>query len=352
MPKYYLSFCLIVRDDQAYIREWVDYHRSIGVDHFYITDNKSQPPLRETLKDYIASGLVTYKYDTRDHPQVAVYNECIQQHKNDSTWIAFFDVDEFLVLKKHSSLKNFLKDYEAFGALSVVWYLFGSNGHLRKQASIRQSYTTRVDNYDNHFKTIVQPKRVLRFIVHNVASHVLPYYTVDEKKRRVSAYAPIQHGTSTELCQLNHYVLRSHDDYLDKQRRGGGANAPHKVGRSWDFFFNINFRCIIEDRQILQRGTPCRRLESPPPIPHDPPDFNWVAYLINHPDISAVECSQKYALIHWYNYGRKEKRSYQSTTTFNWKNYVNRYHLTSITTEEAALRHYLLVGRKNNHNSA
>lgn len=349
MAKYYVSLCLIIRDDHDYIEEWINYHRSVGVKHFYITDNKSQPPLESKLINYIKAGLVTYNYDTRDHPQLNVYNECIHKHRHNSTWIGFLDSDEFLVLKKHRQLKDFLKEYEPFGAVSIAWKLFGSNGHRAKQSSILRSYTTRLPDGDQcHYKTIVQPLRVVQYVIHHVATHVPGYYTVDEQKRMVSGPYPNQVGASFELCQINHYVLRSYQDYLDKQKRGGGDTQTSKT---WHFFFHVNLKCIIEDQQILQPNTPCRRLPEPPPIPCDPPDFNWTSYLINNPDVSATECTQKWALLHWYYHGRNENRQYRSSVNFNWKNYVNRYSdLRHLTTEESALRHYINHGIAENRN--
>ena len=41
----------------------------------------------------------------------------------------FYDVDEFLVLKKHNSVVELLCDHCKSGALSINWYMFGSSGH-------------------------------------------------------------------------------------------------------------------------------------------------------------------------------------------------------------------------------
>ena len=252
---YYCSICLIIRDDQAYIREWIDYYLLIGIDHFYITDNKSNPPLREILSDYIEKGLVTYKFDTRYKPQVAVYNECIKHHKNDSTWIAFFDSDEFLVLKKHSNIKQFLNQYdnsedptnEKISAVCICWYLFGSNSHQEKQQLMIPSYTKRSSS-SLHYKTIVRPNRVKRYGIHCVDENVSGYYSVDETKHKV--FGPRAYGDKTNQSQLNHYVLRSQDDFIDKMKRGGGDDNPKP--KKQDFFDTTNKQAGIDDTCIFQ----------------------------------------------------------------------------------------------------
>ena len=49
------------------------------------------------------------------------------EFKNDHTYMAFFDVDEFLVLKKHSTVTDMLVDHLPKGALQISWYIFGSS---------------------------------------------------------------------------------------------------------------------------------------------------------------------------------------------------------------------------------
>jgi hypothetical protein len=40
------------------------------------------------------------------------------------TWTAFFDVDEFLILKKHAHVEDFLLEKRARGTLAVNWLMF------------------------------------------------------------------------------------------------------------------------------------------------------------------------------------------------------------------------------------
>ena len=37
--KYYCSICAIFRDEGTYLKEWIEYHRIIGIDHFYLYNN-------------------------------------------------------------------------------------------------------------------------------------------------------------------------------------------------------------------------------------------------------------------------------------------------------------------------
>ena len=245
---FYVSICLIVRDEHRYIEEWISYHRLIGIDHFYITDNKSQPPLKSILQPYIDQGLVTYRYDTRDRPQKLVYNECLRDYGKDNTWIAFIDSDEFLVLKKNRNIKEFLNGYEKYGSVVVGWYMFGSNGYRKKQNSIIKSYTKR-EPKSSHVKSIVRPPHVKEVIVHWAKRFVPGYYSVDETKKKYIHNIRKHNIASTNYIQLNHYILRSKRDFKDKLKRGGANRANP---RSMDFFRKINRQATIEDTTIIQ----------------------------------------------------------------------------------------------------
>lgn len=244
---YYCGLCVIARDEHRYIREWIDYYILIGIDHFYITDHKSNPPMLDVLQDYIDHKIVTYKYDERPSPQITIYNECLQQYGSNNKWIAFFDSDEFLVLKQHSSIKDFLVNYEAYGAVSVAWYLFGSNGHVEKQPSVIQAFTQRFP-ISCHYKTIVQPKAVEQYIIHHVGEHKPDYYTVDEGTNRING--PCTINQLTYYVQLNHYIVRSHKDYIDKINRGCADGTPARP-REW--FDIINKGATVTDTTIITR---------------------------------------------------------------------------------------------------
>ena len=40
--------------------QWLEYHRMVGVEHFYIYDNNSTDALLPRLRRYMDAGIVTY----------------------------------------------------------------------------------------------------------------------------------------------------------------------------------------------------------------------------------------------------------------------------------------------------
>ncbi|KAL7529484.1 hypothetical protein ACHAWF_002998 [Thalassiosira exigua] len=121
------ALCGIVKDSEAYLDEWVDYHFGLGFHTIYLIDNSQSHELLKWQNKRRASG-----YSVRVLPkpgtnrQMYGYHMCAAEHKNDHAYMAFFDVDEFLVLKKHDTIDEMLRQNLPKGALAISWYIFGS----------------------------------------------------------------------------------------------------------------------------------------------------------------------------------------------------------------------------------
>ena len=60
----YLAVCLGVKDQNEDLREWIEYHRSIGVGKFYVFDDNSTVPAAAELQDLIQEGKSPVELDS------------------------------------------------------------------------------------------------------------------------------------------------------------------------------------------------------------------------------------------------------------------------------------------------
>ena len=98
-----------------------------------------------------------------DGPNRHVYscNDFIYRRSQGFDWVIFLDVDEFLVLKKHANIKEFLRDYGnlpgSVEAIAVNWMLFGDNGHKEMtEGGVLERFTRRGAIPARHIKVIVR----------------------------------------------------------------------------------------------------------------------------------------------------------------------------------------------------
>lgn len=250
--RYYLSIGCIVKDEDEYLEEWIKYHLKIGVQHFYIYDNESRKPVKQLLKE-----LNLYKYATvvpivGDVMQFPAYLNCIKRYSALSRWIAFIDVDEFIVPKStHGNLPLLLKDYEAYGGLGINWQIFGSSGHVKRTGKpIIESFLLRSEvnfHINRHIKSIVQPARVKYIINPHAFSYKEPYYAVNENFERVEdAFVE----PSTDKVQINHYYCKSFDQFQDKIKRGYSDRAVERTVER--FYYHDTDTNEVEDTSALE----------------------------------------------------------------------------------------------------
>src|SRR5204863_3517556 len=123
----YLSIVAIYRDEASYLREWIEFHRIVGVERFFLYDNFSVDDHREVLARYVEEGLVVVHEWPVFPGQIQAYDHCLAVHGEESRWVAFIDTDEFLFSPAGDPLPNVLRDYEEFPGVIVNWATFGSS---------------------------------------------------------------------------------------------------------------------------------------------------------------------------------------------------------------------------------
>ena len=57
--QYKVTICAIFKNEGPYLREWLEYHMMIGVEHFYMYNNCSDDDYLTILKPYIDDNIVT-----------------------------------------------------------------------------------------------------------------------------------------------------------------------------------------------------------------------------------------------------------------------------------------------------
>jgi SAM-dependent methyltransferase len=229
----YLSACLAFKNEASYLREWIEFHRLVGVERFFLYNHASLDGHREALAPYLEDGLVTLE-DWPDVPaaQTDMYNHCLAHHGSESRWIAFLDTDEFLFSPTGEQLPGLLAEYEQWPGLVANWAIFGTSGHrTRPPGLVIESYRWRNDEPDEPrnkiFKCIVDPARVTRCL----DPHSFEFTDggfVDERKRPVE-------GQFTERplysrIRINHYYTRSEEECAHKYARGRGSDAVRMRG--------------------------------------------------------------------------------------------------------------------------
>lgn len=131
-----LSFVAIVKNESPYIKEWIEFHKLVGVTRFYIYDNESTDDLEDVLKNYINSDEVVYRYFPGRAQQLIAYQEAINDYKDKTKYMGFVDLDEFVVPVEENNLvyiiDDIMKKDSKIAGVGINWLVYGSSGLINK----------------------------------------------------------------------------------------------------------------------------------------------------------------------------------------------------------------------------
>jgi hypothetical protein len=219
-PETYLAACAIYRDEGPYLREWVEFHRLVGIERFFLYDNGSSDDHLEVLGPYLACGMVELRPWQGLPTQHDAYDDCLERQRSRCRWIAFLDLDEFVFSPTGEPLPEILTDYEQWPGVAINWAMFGPSGHRTKpDGLVIENYLQRIDTPVNrHVKSIVDPRRALACRT----AHSFDYdrgLAIDEN------HYPLTGGRTNSVSfarlRVNHYYTKSEEEFARKlgQRR-------------------------------------------------------------------------------------------------------------------------------------
>lgn len=263
--KYNTSVCLLIKDENNFLEEWLDNYWNIGVEHFYIYDNKSKVSVVETIAN-IKNGFYIDKCDVilfneYKHMQYDCYENCLVRFGKESRWIGFLDTDEFVEFTDDTTdIKLFLKEFEDNLAVWLPWEIYGANGHVKRPVgSMRENYTKSIINpYGLWGKIFVQTALIQRMYVHG-ADSIGYYYPIitQEHKLLYEEYSELFNRMNDgdniyPRVKINHYMTRSYQDWVEKMSRGS-SDPVFKRKFNTFFGYNPDMTYLKDDMSVVEK---------------------------------------------------------------------------------------------------
>jgi hypothetical protein len=265
--KAYLSVFAIYFNEADYLREWIEFHKLVGFDRFYLYNNFSTDHHREVLAPYIADGTVVLREWPVEPAQLAGYRDILERCREETVWLGIFDIDEYLFSPTGERVSRILRrDFEEFPGVGVNEISFGTSGHVTQPPGLTiENYVRRceLDKPRNRIiKSIVQPPQVADL---GNDPHFFRYLenrrAVNEKRETIRG--SLTQSVSVDLLRINHYLTRSQQERARKNAgpdvlRGGRRHLPWAAKR--DRMLNDE-----EDTTILRFAPALREALGMPP---------------------------------------------------------------------------------------
>lgn len=228
--------CAIGAGENNYIREWVEWYKSLGFTNVCLYDNNNidGEHFQDVIGDYITDGFVILK-DCRGKKgfHQTSYELCYNEFGDNYDWIAFFDIDEFMELdKKYKNVEEFFSEdfFKDAQTIRISWKHFDDNDLVRV---IDGNY-----NVVNRFTRIANEKYSEngwdKGILRGGLGQIKVQDSVDgahmngisQAQNAVNCagkkvdWKSMHNGRCWENAWLNHYRYKTIEEYVWKRNRG------------------------------------------------------------------------------------------------------------------------------------
>ena len=224
MKKYLLSLATNYKDEDPYLKEWLDYHLAVGVDHFYLFNQDGSESSWEIVKPYIERGVATvhdwtnfegnyegHTYFFQKNRNHMGYIHAAQNYYDETEWLLKIDVDEFLFMADESTtVKEWLKkvNKKDTRAVRVPRIDFGSSGYETKpDGGVLENFLLREiepSNYKDMANTDFLDDNKRCF-----SSHRWSYRWFTPRKMITPEFS--------NGLRINHYYTKSKEEYFNRQ---------------------------------------------------------------------------------------------------------------------------------------
>ena len=229
-----ICLCAIVKNENLYIREFIEHYKKIGYNKIFLYDNndKNGENIEEFIKEYINNGFVEiiefHERSSREKPQFEAYKDCYLKYNKLYDWLSFYDVDEFLVInKKYRFIQDFLNDkiFQKCQNIKINWlWYYDKNTLFYENKPIQDRIKKIVSNntLNRHIKSTVRGNLSTNYWKKMINPHTskLNYTSCSSSGKIIKFDSPYNNPPDYTNAKLKHYSIKSFEEYCYKLKRG------------------------------------------------------------------------------------------------------------------------------------
>lgn len=282
-PQRRVCMLTTMRNEGLYLLEWIAYHRTLGVEHFFIYSNDNTDKSEALLAELAEEGLITWIDNPTaagTSPQFKAYGHALNVLPDilNFQWCFIMDGDEFITLdpKAYPSLHDYLDwiDHWQTDALAINWRFIGSRKNDNGLADLAKPLTQRnfriigngaIGEGWRLVKSACRPNRTLHSRPHHpVWNPVTPYmFRLTNGDRHEYQHPPagFPHDPAFadeghfDRISISHYYFKSIAEWTWKHARNSGADAKKDLDTSrytnqWANAFGLQAKDPQHERNV------------------------------------------------------------------------------------------------------
>lgn len=265
-----------MKNEGAFLLEWLAHHKALGFDKFVICTNDCEDTTAEMVVRLQKMGLArhhaTYYREGGSIQRRALRQGARYDEVKTADWVFVCDADEFLASHVGDGSVRALTAAASpeAEAICVPWRTFGTNGQKEyREGPITRQFVMANATQGPKARRFTFPKSLFRGSilphVDRLGVHVpLPKPDLGHELRiEIPGARPVAEDLPQRLlvqadyshAQVNHYQLRSLDSFLVKSARGKVNHVNDKMGyRYWAYNDANDERCDLIRRYDAATG--------------------------------------------------------------------------------------------------
>jgi hypothetical protein len=233
--KHSLAVLTMIRGEEAYLPDWLDFHRQQGVSHFYIYDNAVDDAeadktfhflqryiLEEKWVSYIRwpdvpgcrVGCIRNRDRSTNSIQELAFRDFKKRFGPQTQYYIKMDIDEYMFHRDGGHIPDV---FPFRGTIALRGYNFGSSGLLTSSSeAVWKRFVWREESA-KHVKSISRTNDVYEFFnAHLAFDKPWIYFTL-----RSSQHARVRERVRSALG-LHHYKLKSREEFIQQRVKTDG----------------------------------------------------------------------------------------------------------------------------------
>ena len=118
-----ICVCTLGKEENRYVREWVQHYEKYGVNKIYLYDNNdiNGEHFESVINDYIKKDFVQiFNWRGKTKLVYKVMNDCYKMNYESYDWLIFYELDEFIHLANFTNIIKFLNE-KKFDRCKIIY---------------------------------------------------------------------------------------------------------------------------------------------------------------------------------------------------------------------------------------
>ena len=223
--------CTLGKDENRYIREFVQHYEKYGIDKIFLYDNNdvNGEKFEEVINDYIQKGFVeVLNWRGKYQALMQIMNDCYQRNYETYDWLIFYEIDEYIHLYNYTNVKPFLNQ-ATFNECQVIYLNLvchtDNNLLYYDNRSLAERFPNKVPKYKKGGYRL-EIKSILRGHIPNItvkSNHLCNKKLINCNgygNRNKYYYDTFSSQNDYRHFYIDHYYSKSTEEFITKVNKG------------------------------------------------------------------------------------------------------------------------------------